>query len=187
MLTNYPSNEQLAEMAKLLTQARIENWQCESFGTWRWWILVVLLIAPWPIWYKLADKKRIPEILLFGLIVMVLTITFDETGYVLSLWSYPVEVIPIFPRLTSVNYTVVPIAYMLIYQKFSTWNSFFWAMIAVATLFALVVEPTIVKLGFYVLIKWTYWASFFTYIPMGLLSRWITRVFLDIARMATAK
>jgi len=54
---NYPSDEQLAEMMRQLTQARIENFLGQHIGTWRWWVLVILLIAPWFIWYKLVDKK----------------------------------------------------------------------------------------------------------------------------------
>ncbi|WP_371360979.1 hypothetical protein [Sporomusa malonica] len=41
-MANYPSNEQIAEMVKQLTQARIENWLGEVVGHWRWWILVTL-------------------------------------------------------------------------------------------------------------------------------------------------
>jgi hypothetical protein len=165
-----------------LTQARIENWLGQHVGTWRWWTLGGLLIIPWFIWYKLADKKKLPELALFGLIVMVFTITLDEIGFVLSLWSYPVEVIPILPRLTSIDYTMLPIIFMLVYQHFPTWKSFFWALVALSTTFSFVAEPIVVYLGFYILIKWFYWYSFPIYIVMGLLSRWITRKIFDIAR-----
>lgn len=176
--------EQMAEMSRTLTQARIENWLGHEFGSWRWWVLLALLVLPWFVWYKSADRKRLPEIVLFGLVVMVFTITLDELGFELSLWSYPVDVIPIFPRLTSVDYSVVPVVFMLIYQFFPDWKGFFQALVAVAAVFSFVVEPVIVKLGFYVLIKWTYWASFIIYIPMGLLARWITRQFADAERRA---
>jgi len=186
-MANRLSVEQLAEMAKELTQARIENWLGHEFGSWRWWVLLALLTVPWFIWYKLADKKKLPELSLFGLIIMVFTITLDEFGYELILWSYPAEVIPIFPRLTAIDYTVVPIFYMLIYQYFPTWKSFYWALGAMSILFSFVVEPIIVKLGFYMLIKWLYWYSFIIYIIMGLLARWITRIFVDITQKANAK
>ncbi len=110
---NYPSDEQIVEMTRLLTQARIENFLGQHIGTWKWWVLVILLIAPWFIWYKLVDKKRILEVTLFGVIIMIVTITLDEIGYVLSLWSYPIEVIPILSRLTSIDYTMLPIIFML--------------------------------------------------------------------------
>jgi len=176
----HPSNEELAEMARLLTKARVENWMGEDFGSWRWWTLVMLLIVPWLIWYKLANKKHLRHLALFGMIVMVFAITLDELGFVLSLWSYPVDVIPMFPRLTSVDYTVVPIVFTLLYQYFPTWRSFFWALVATAAIFSFIIEPLIVWMGFYKLLKWTHWASFLVYIIMGLLSRWIVRMFTDI-------
>jgi hypothetical protein len=186
-MQNYPSNEQLAEMTRLLTQGRIENWLGEGLGSWRWWVLAALLNVPWFIWAKLVDKKQLHELALFGMIVMVYTITLDELGFVLSLWYYPVEVIAMFPRLTSVDYTVVPIFFMLIYQYFPSWKSFFWVLVAVAGVFSFVIEPIIVKLGFYVIIKWMYPYSFIIYIIMGLASRWMTKFFVDTTYKHNAK
>jgi len=181
-VTNYVSAEQLAEMMRLITQARIEYWLRDVFGSWRWWVLLLLFIAPWVVWYKLADKKKLPELALFGLMVMVSTITLDELGFALSLWSYPADVIPIFPRLTSVDYTVLPISFTLTYQYFPTWKSFFWALVVISGVFSFVVEPIIAYLGFYVVIKWFYWYSFILYIATTLLLRWIARKFFDIAQ-----
>lgn len=182
MMQNYPTDEQLAEMVRLLTNARIEHFVHHEVGTWHWWVLVVLLIIPWFVWYKLADKKRLVELVMFGLIVMVYTITLDELGFELSLWSYPIEVIPMFPRLTSADYTVIPVIYMLTYQCFSTWKSFFWALVGISAVFSFLVEPIIVYLGFYVIIKWAHWQSFIGYIIMGLSARWIARIIMDVTR-----
>lgn len=186
-MTNYPSVEQLAEMVRLLTQGRIENWLGEGLGSWRWWTLVILLIAPWFAWLKLANKRQFNELTLFGLIVMVFTITLDELGFMLSFWDYPVDLIPILPRLSSVDYTVVPIVYMLTYQYFSTWKSFFWALTVVSIVFSFLVEPIIVYLEFYVLIKWLYWYSFIIYIIMGLVARWILMRIVNITQKANLK
>jgi len=46
-------------MVRLLTQARLQNYIGHEFGSWHWWMLVILLTVPWAIWYKLADKKKI--------------------------------------------------------------------------------------------------------------------------------
>lgn len=145
---NYPSDEQIAEMVRQLTQARIDNWLVETIGSWRWWTLAILLIAPWFIWYKLADKKRFPELALFGLIVMVFSITLDEIGYNTSFWYYPVQVTPLFPRLTTTDYTVVPITYMLTYQYFPSWKSFFWAIVTVSVVFSFIADQFSYTWGF---------------------------------------
>ena len=186
-MQNYPSIEQLAEMTRILTEARIENWLRTGVGSWRWWVLLMLLIVPWFIWVKLVDKKKLLELAFFGMIIMVYSITLDELGFVLSMWCYPVDVIPVFPRLSSVDYTVLPIIFMLIYQYFPTWKSFFWALVGVSAIFTFVIEPIIVKLGFYVLIKWMYHYSFVIYIFMGLTSRWLTKIVVDITRNHNVK
>lgn len=173
---------EIAEMMRQVTHVRVEKWLDKDVGTWRWWILAVLLIAPWFIWYLLVDKKRLPELTLFGTSVMVIIITLDEAGFVLSLWNYPIDVIPIFPRLTSIDYTVLPIIYMLLYQYFSNWKSFFWALLIASTLFAFVAEPLTVYFGFYQLLKWNYLYSFPIYIVLGLFCRWVVRMIFDIAR-----
>ncbi|WP_236639226.1 CBO0543 family protein [Pelosinus sp. UFO1] len=178
-MQNYPTNEQLAEMGRILTQARIENWFENTFGSWRWWVLVVLLIFPWFIWAKIVDKKKLHELALFGLLIMVSSITLDEVGFVLSLWNYPINVIPIFPRLTSADYTAIPIIYMLIYQYFAIWKSFLWALIVISVFFSFVIEPSIMKLGFYVLINWSFLYSFILYLVVGLSARWLTKLLVN--------
>ena len=98
-IENNHAIEQLGEMMKELTHGTIENWLAHGLGTWRWWVLLGLLIVPWFGWYKIADKKQLDELTLFGLVVMVFTITLDEFGFVLALWTYPVDVIPDIPDL----------------------------------------------------------------------------------------
>jgi len=186
-MQNYPSIEQLAEMVRLLTQARIENWLGECVGSWRWWLLLGVSIIPWLFWIKVAARKQIHELMLFGLFMILGSLTLDELGFELSLWSYPFSLIPVFPRLASADYTMLPVVYMLVYQYFPTWKSFFRASVVVAFVFSFIAEPLLVKFGFYVLIKWTYWVSFIVYIPLGLLARWITKLLMDTARKANEK
>lgn len=180
-MDTYPSNAELAEMVRLLTEARLDKWFAEDFGSWRWCVLLILLIIPWFIWYQYADKKQLHEITLFGTILMITSIILDELGFELSLWDYPVDLIPVFPRLTSVDYTVLPIINMLIYQYFPTWRSFFWANFVKAILFAFIAEPLIIELGFYQMLKWNHLYSFPIYIIMGLPARWIVKKVFQIA------
>lgn len=184
MMQNYPSAEQIAEMVRLLTQARIENWLGESVGSWHWWVLFGVSTLPWLFWIKHADRRQIHELTLFGVLMILGALTLDQLGYELSLWSYPFSFIPIFPHLASADYTVLPVVYMLVYQYYPTWRSFFWVSVGIAFAFSFLAEPLLSKLGFYVLIKWAYWASFIIYIPLGLSARWITKLLMDTARKA---
>ncbi|MBP2642479.1 MAG: hypothetical protein H6Q67_366 [Firmicutes bacterium] len=186
-MQNIPTDEQLVEMTRIVTQARTENWLDHIFGSGHWWALLAFTIIPWLLWTKVAARKQIHELMLFGLFVILSSLTLDELGFELTLWSYPFSLIPVFPRLASADYTMLPVIYMLIYQYFPTWKSFFWASVMIAFIFAIIAEPILVRLGFYVLIKWTYWASFLVYIPLGLLARWITRLLMDSSQKANIK
>ncbi|MBU2702681.1 hypothetical protein Ga0466249_003816 [Sporomusaceae bacterium BoRhaA] len=179
-MANYPSDEQLAEMVRQLTQARIENWLGECFGTWRWWLLVALLIMPWIAWFKLVEKKKIVELSLYGIIIMVVTITLDEVGFVLSMWHYPLDVFPMLPRLTSIDYALLPVTYMLIYQYFSSWKSFFRVMAIASAFFSFIAEPLMTFLGFYQLLTWKHYYSYPIYIVLALACKWLTRIIIDM-------
>ena len=179
---SYPTDAEIAEMVRLLSKARLDNWLGQDLGSWRWWILLIVLILPWLIWYHYADKKKLHELMLFGTLMTIVSITLDELGFVLSFWTYPVDVIPMFPRLTSADYTAIPVIHMLIYQYFPTQKSFFWAIIAKATVFSFIVEPLVVQLGFYQLLDWNYSYSFPIYIIMGLSLRWVVKRIFEIAK-----
>jgi hypothetical protein len=179
-MMNYPSNEQLVEMTRHLTQARIENWLGECFGTWPWWFLVALQIIPWLVWFKLVEKRKIVEFSLFGLIIIVVTNTLDELGFVLSLWYYPLKVIPIIPRLTSIDCSILPVAYMLIYQYFSEWKSFFRVMAVASAFFSFIAEPLMTFLGFYQPLTWKHYYSYPIYIVLALACKWLTRIIIDM-------
>ena len=78
--------------------------------------------------------------------------------------AYPVTLIPILPHLISVNYSMVPIIYALIYQYFPRWNSFIIANIILALVFSFILEPILVWMNLYDLVTWKYIYSVPTYL-----------------------
>lgn len=70
------------------------------------------------------------------------------------------------------DYTVIPIFHMLIYQRFRTWKSFFWAEFFMALAFAYIAEPALVLMGIYKPILWKYTYSILPYIGIALLGKW---------------
>lgn len=181
-MTNYPSSKHIYVIVNQLYEARIDHWLGDTLGSWRWWVLIGVLILPWFIWYRLVDKKKLPELVLFGLVIMVFASSLDEIGFVTGRWSYPVEVVPMLLRLVPADYTVLPITFMLIYQYCPTWKRYFWRLVIISSVFAFIAEPLLVYFGFYILINWFYWYSFIGYIIMGSVSRWIVRKIFDTAR-----
>jgi len=181
-MANYPSDEQAVEMTKQVTQAQIEFWRHETLFHWQFWFLLVLLIIPWFIWYKLSDKKRFVSLGIFLLLYMILAITFDEVFTALSLRYYPHKLIPLLTRLTATDYSVVPILFTLAYQWFVPWKRFFGAITVMTMFISFVGEPLFKLLGLYVLIKWKYYYGFPVLLAMGLLSKWIVDTIMAVAQ-----
>jgi len=156
--------ERVLELQKELTDIKINHWINEELFSPLWWLQLVLFILPWVIWWKLADKKRITDILAFGLLVLIVSTLFDRMGNELLFWAYPVKLIPLFPSLLSFDFAGLPVAYMLIYQYCPKWTQFIIANILASAAYSFVVEPAIIKLGFYQIYKWKFIYSFPIYI-----------------------
>lgn len=144
-----------------------EYWSNYTFLTWEWWFLFFLLLVPWIIWWKIVDRKRLFEILTFGFMVMVVSIIFDAIGVEFDWWNYRYQLVPLFDILIVFDFSVMPVIYMVAYQYFRDWNKFILVFIIIASIFAFVAEPLLVKLTFYQLFAWEYYYSFPIYIGIA--------------------
>lgn len=172
------------ELQILLTDMRIDQWLQENIFHFRWWFLLGLFALSAFLWWKLVDRKRLPEIVLYMGLTTIITLVLDEYGEELCLWDYPTDIIPIFPPLTAINLASLPIIYSLVYQYFRTWKSFFRAIVIMAAIFCFVFEPILVWGDLYQLLKWRYYYGFPIYIAMGLIIRWIVVKLYSIAEIA---
>jgi hypothetical protein len=168
-----PTDEQLANLLKEYSYARIDNWLDTDFCTASWWFLIVLFIIMVLIWWKLVDKKRLIELSFYGCLIMTISIWFDQVGYELGLWYYPVDLIPVFPPSTAIDYVMIPVIYSLIYQYCTTWRTFIMATVLMSGIFSFILEPLLTKFGFYILVKWKYYYGFPIYIALALILRFI--------------
>ena len=150
-------------------QLQIFHWLSYELFTIQFWLLIAMLILPWIIWWKLVDRKRFFEIVIFGLLINILVTTLDEIGCQLNLWEYRYDLEPLFPRLIPMNFSMLPIGYMLVYQYFTKWKTFIIANILLAAIFAFVGEPIFVFVKIYVLFNWRHIFSFPIYILIPVL------------------
>jgi hypothetical protein len=150
-----------------------EGWFNNELFTWEWWILVVLFILPWILWYKFKDRNKFFESLLFGTLIIIPTTMLDAIGMQFDFWRYPTQLIPMLPRALPFDMSMVPVAYMFLYQYFKNWRSFIIALTAMSILYAFVGEPFAVWAELVLYIKWHYINSFFYYMLIGLTVRWI--------------
>jgi len=175
-----PSSPEVVELQKRLTDMRIQEWLTEDIFHGKWWFLLGLFVVSVYLWWRVADKRRLEEICLYGAIVTIITLGLDEYGDELTLWDYPVDILPIFPPLTAINLATLPVIYMYVYQRFATWKSFIIASTVMAGIFAFVLEPALVWGKLYEPLHWQYYYSFPIYIAMGIAARvailWIRAV-----------
>lgn len=104
----------------------------------------------------------------------------DAIGMVYGCWIYPLRMVPNFPHIISVNTTLLPIVYMLIYQSFSQWAGFIKASTIMAACFAFIGEPIAVWSGVYETITWKYYYSFPLYILFAASLKFIVKTIKSV-------
>ena len=175
----------LVETHSVFTDMRMQQYFQDILYTWQWWLLVFLLIVPLIVWCYLVDKKRLTPICLFGVCVLATASWMDDLGTDLILWYYPYNLLPVYPQLVPINYAVLPVTFMLIYQYFPTWRSFITAMLIMSALYSFVAEPALEYFGMYKVLRWQYYYSFPIYMLIGISLRWIVEKILAISNQHT--
>lgn len=171
---------QSVDLQTQLTADHIGIWLAEDFLKLRWWVLIILYIVCTVVWWKLLDKRRLKEILVFTALAYIAVLAVNEYGQELILWDYPTGVLPVFPPFSSANLLLLPTIYSLIYQRFSSSRPYFVAESAATVLFCVVLEPLLAWGGFFELLNWKYWLSVPVYVIMALLVRMFTVKVLKI-------
>lgn len=158
-----------------LTLARIDEWFNGQLFNFNWWILLALFFINMFLWWKLADKRRMSELVLYTALVIIWVIVLDEIGEELSLWYYTADIIPLFPPITAIDVSCLPFLYMLIYQYAKTWKIFLIASVVMSVVFCFVFEPIFVWSGVYKMLAWKSWYGLPIYFFIGAASRFIMR------------
>jgi len=173
-----PFFEEIQEIQGRSIEMQIDSWIHHEVFSFQWWLLLIVFIAPWFIWWKFVDRKRLKEILLFGLLVMTVVTIVDEIGCQLNLWEYAFDLEPLFPRLIPVNLSALPVIYMLLYQYFSEWKSFTTATALAAAVLSFIGENLLELTGIYLLFKWKNIYSLPVYVVIGILLRGLLKTLL---------
>lgn len=167
------TNEDLINIERQLSNMMYDNWIQYQLFTWQWWLLLGLTFIPWMIWWKIVNKHRIQELLLFGFFVSFVAAFLNIYGWNRHMWVYPIQLLPICNPLLTVDFTVIPIAHMLVYQYFRAWKSFLLAGTILAFCFAFIAEPTLSWMGIYKAIKWKHSYSLPFYIGNAIIGKWV--------------
>lgn len=181
MQTPVPDLHAATELQWLLTSTRFEEWIQNDLFHFKWWLLIALYLACIFIWWKTVDRKRLKEIVLYDTLIILIILTLDELGEELTLWDYPVDIIPLFPPISAVDFSCLPLVYSLIYQHFRKWASFTAMSAAMSLIFCFICEPIFVFLGIYQPLTWKFWYGLPIYFAMAIEAKAAVQLFFKIA------
>jgi hypothetical protein len=128
-------------------QATYKHWVSQEIFTFPWFFNIAFLLTLYIVWVKLADKKRLRELLLFGSLLAVASMLVDIIAVTIGLWEYRIRLFPLSPAPFPFDLTVVPIFYMLVMQYTSTWRGYLIGTVLAAVAFSFIVIPIYVWLG----------------------------------------
>ena len=169
-----------------LSLMRISEWKNVLFGL-NWWVLLALFLINLVLWLKLADKRRLSELALHTALIIIWVIVLDELGEEMTLWYYTADIIPLFPPITAIDITCLPLIYMLIYQYTKRWPSFLIATAVMSVVFCFIFEPIFIWSGIYKLLTWKSWYGLPIYFFIGVASRFIMRRVINTKYEARTK
>jgi len=148
----------------------------------QWWSLIALITVCYVIWWVLVDKQRLSQILLFGAFVAIQRAVMDIFGTNTALWSYDIRETPLYPSPFLHDFTLTPLALMLVYQYCHTWKKFFIWSGVVTGIISFIFFPLLSMLSFLKLYHWSYFYSFGMIWGLALFARWVVLGVISIQR-----
>lgn len=140
-----------------LTAERFREWVQEDLFSFNWWVMLVLFLLCAYLWWKASDKRRLPEFILFTAAAMIMILVLDQLGEDLTLWYYTTDIFPLFPPMSSIDFSCLPLLYMLMYKYARTWKAFLITAAIMSALFCFAFEPVFVWAGMYKMLTWQSW------------------------------
>lgn len=151
-------------------------WLNYSAFKWTWWFLLFWTIFPLFIWWKFIDRKRFLEISFFGVLISICAGILDSAGVFNLLWTYPYSIVSFLPNFFPIDYVVLPVVFMLIYQKYSGWKGYIIVVTIVSSFLSLVLDPVIVWMNLYQPLAWQYIYSVPVFVFMSCFCKWLTMI-----------
>lgn len=164
---------QILDVQKNYHSLQIQHWLQYQVFTYQWWTLLAMLIVPWIIWWRLVDRAKTGIIFAYGLYILFVITAMDAIGFALQLWTYPIQLLPLVPNSLGIDWGVLTVLHMLVYQYFPKWKSFIVAETITATLLAFVGEPFAEWFGVYLALHWYHHWSFPIYIMKAVVGKWL--------------
>jgi hypothetical protein len=177
----------LKDIQKDQTELWTSYWQqYSSFGDWQFWVLVLLFVLPLIVLFLAIDKRKALLLGFYGYNVHVFFTYVDAIGANMIKWFYPYKIFPILASSVSLDVSLVPVTYMLIYQfTLNREKNYYVFMILLSSVFAFGFKPLLVAIGLFEMGSGTnYFTLFIGYVVVGLIAKWITNLFVYFEKKA---
>ncbi|MBC9786140.1 hypothetical protein H1S01_16865 [Heliobacterium chlorum] len=165
--------EIIQQTRETLGQLVVIRYLSDELFSFNWWFLLAILIGTYVVWWKLIDKNRLMELLLFGSFIAV-SVTFVEGfGTTIGLWGYKYKLVPVVPSLFPFDYTLIPILHLLTYQHTTSWKSYFITSTIVSAVYSFAFSPLLVWMGIMHIEHWRHYYHFIILLTISNLARFV--------------
>jgi hypothetical protein len=182
--------EKLLLLEEETTNGWIEYWkEFSHLGTWQFWVNAAMLAIPLIVLLFLIDRKKAFHLGFFGFNVHVWFTYIDAIGMRLTYWTYPYQFIPVMPVNFSLDASLIPVTFMLLYQWVINHNkNYYLYMVGLSLFYSFIFKPIFVSLHLFELNKGAnYFHLFLGYMVIVILSKWITNLFLYFEKRNAVK
>lgn len=163
----------------------INYWQdFSSFSTWQFWVVLAMFIIPLILLILFIDRKKIFHLGFYGYSVHVFFTYIDLIGTGRGLWMYPYKLLPLLPSSITLDASVVPVTYILLYQYTLNRGKNYYILIFLLCLAsAFFLKPLMVGIGlFHFGGKENFLMLFAGYMAVALISKWLTDLFIFLKK-----
>jgi hypothetical protein len=163
--------DSISKANETLNKLIAERWISEELFTIRWWGIVGFLAFSYILCFKLLDKKRFVELLLYGSLVSVFCVVADVFLSNRNMFIYKVSLFPMIPSIFIYDITALPLYYMVIYQHATSWVKYSIVITLSSLLMGYAFTPLMIKLGYLQFINWSYTRAFLIIVFIGFLAK----------------
>jgi hypothetical protein len=175
----------ISEKQQEIANDWVEYWKDYSdFSTWQFWFHVAMFIVPLIVLYINLDRRKAFHLGFFGFNIHVWFTYFDAFGTRQGLWTYPYQMVPFLPNSIGMDASLVPVAFMLVYQWTINNNKNYYLYTLILSVFlTFALKPIFVIWNLFQFVAIVnYLHLFLSYIVVIVLSKLITDLFLHFQK-----
>lgn len=172
------STSAIIEALKQYRDLSLQHWLHYEVFSFFWWLGLAVTIASLLVAWVYIDRKRILEICIFGFFMNIFASFLDVTASEMAVWYYSVRLFPHTPWMFPVDFCIVPVIFMFIYQRYGQWGPFLAVSAVAAAVLSFIIEPLTVYFDIYLMIHWSYFYSWPIYMVIVAAAKAFTHLIL---------